>query len=95
MTTPLLTFRRSSPTMAREVARLGEVIVGEIIPLPPGVRPAVSWRVSLPRHPIQGGGAASFEAGRRQIQTETGEWLQRAGLLDPGAELRISVEAPS
>ncbi|MDQ2080495.1 hypothetical protein RA307_09910 [Xanthobacteraceae bacterium Astr-EGSB] len=95
MTTPLLTFRRSSPAMAREVARLGEIIVGEIIPLPPGVRPAVSWRVSLPRHPVQGGGAASFEVGRRRIQDEMSEWLQRAGLLDPGTEVRVSVEAPS
>jgi len=92
MPTATLTFR---PMLGggREVARLGEIIVGELSAFP-GRRMAFTWRVKLADHSVSVGPAASRKEARGAITGAVNQWLERAGLIYPGGRVLVIVDEP-
>ena len=78
MTAPVLTFRPRA--LASEVAYLGEIVAGEIIPC--GGR--ATWVIRLNDVLRKSGPASSFDAARRKIEHEVNDWLRRGGLMGAG-----------
>lgn len=91
MRTPRLTFRRPVPDLAREVAYLGNIVAGEILPYP-GKRHCASWIIHLPDAQRKCGPATSFDVARIRIKEHVEDWLMRADVIDVGAAIDIAVE---
>lgn len=83
---PTLTFRPRA--LASEVAFLGEIVAGEIIPC--GGK--ATWVMRLNDVLRKSGPASTFEAARRKIEHEVNDWLRRAGLMGLGP-VDVVVEA--
>lgn len=82
---PTLVFRPG--TLGREMAMLGRVIAGEIIPTGAGA----IWIIRLAGSPFKSGPRASVDAARRKIEHEVREWLRAAGLDDVASRLVVRV----
>lgn len=91
MQAPVLTFKSSH--LRGEVAWLGEVLVGEIMPVPGARRLTYSWRVKMPDCNVQGPAPTSHQA-RSHIECEINEWLVRIGVFLPEEGVRVVVEEP-
>ena len=85
MTAPTLIFRPH--TLDRELAMLGRVIAGEIIP----AGPRAAWVIRLAGAPFKSGGSASFESARRKVEHEVREWFLAAGLDDVASRMVVRV----
>jgi len=73
--------------MASEIALLGRIIAGEIIPCGRNK----TWVIRLAGTPFKSGPASSFESARRKIEHEVREWLRAAGLDDVASSLVVRV----
>lgn len=78
---------KALPGLDREAAMLGQVQVGEIMPLPPGQRRHRSaYRVTLPECAAAGWRpAADIDAARRGVLFHVEQWLSAADLRPNGA----------
>ena len=93
MTKPTLTFRAASPGLPREVAYLGNIVAGEVMPFP-GTRHRATWIVHLTDASRRYGPATSFEVAREKVREHVEEWLMRAWILNYGDKIDVQVDAP-
>lgn len=89
MTRPVLTFDRHG--LGGERARLGDRVVGYIVPNNGKTAQRAAWAVSLQDWPQRTGPATSFKVAREKITAEVEEWCASAGLIDPGAGVDVRV----
>jgi hypothetical protein len=91
---PTLTFRSPVPDAPRQVAYLGEVLTGEVFPVPGRHQWRATWIVYLTDVPRRHQPVASLKVAREKLQEAVEQWLMRAHLLDYGQQVTVEIVEP-